>query len=375
MTMALTGACFAAAPLEAATVANGFSDAIFESGIQNATAMEFAPDGRLFVLQQTGQVRVVKQGTLLPTPFATLSVTSQDERGLLGIAFDPNFAVNQFVYFYHTVSSPVLRNRITRLTANGDVAAAGSATTIFEVDPLSSATNHNGGALHFGVDGKLYVAVGDNANRNNAPDLASQHGKILRINSNGTIPADNPFGGSSPVWARGLRNPYTFALQPGTGTLFINDVGENTWEEVNVGVAGANYGWPSTEGATSNPSFRSPLYAYPHSGATPSGCAISGGAFFLGRYHFADFCGHWIYSIDPSSPSTATLLASGISAPVDLKVGPDGALYYLDRGAGTVGVIRQLGGADVPIPLGALAALAGVLLAIGARRRLAAGRS
>ena len=138
---------------------------------------------------------------------------------------------------------------------------------ILELDNLSGATNHNGGALAFGPDGKLYAAVGENANGANAQTLANLHGKMLRLNSDGTIPTDNPFyttatGRNRAIWALGLRNPFTFAFNPNGPEMFINDVGQNTWEEINDGRAGANYGWPTTEGATSDPRFVSPRYAY-----------------------------------------------------------------------------------------------------------------
>ena len=119
----------------------------------------------------------------------------------------------------------------------------GSETILLELDNLSSATNHNGGALHFGVDGKLYIASGNNANNANSQTLTNLLGKMLRLNSDGTIPTDNPFynqptGKNRAIWAYGLRNPFTFGIQPGTGLMFVDDVGENTWEEINVGVAG-----------------------------------------------------------------------------------------------------------------------------------------
>jgi hypothetical protein len=218
---------------------------------------------------------------------------------------------------------------------------------------LSSATNHNGGAMHFGLDGKLYIAVGENANGANSPTLANPLGKMLRINSDGSIPADNPFfnlttGISRAIWALGLRNPFTFSFQPTTGRMFINDVGQNTWEEINDGIAGSNYGWPTTEGPTTNPSFRSPVYAYQHTASEPQGCAITGGAFYaglpaqfpaeyVGDYFFADYCGGWIYQLDDSGADpVVTWFASDISSPVDLAVGPDGGLYYLARGSGVV---------------------------------------
>jgi glucose/arabinose dehydrogenase len=337
---------------DGAVLPAGFAESLVAGGLQRPTAMAFAPDGRLFIAEQAGNVRVVSNGALLTTPFTTLTVNSSGERGVLGIAFDPAFPVNQFVYVYYTATTPVIHNRVSRFTANGNVAAPGSEVVIVELEPLT-ATNHNGGAIHFGPDGKLYIAVGENAVRDNAQTLDNRLGKILRINANGSIPADNPFfstatGENRAIWAIGLRNPYTFNFQTGTGAMFINDVGENSWEEINQGIAGANYGWPATEGATSDPRFRSPLYAYGHS----DGCAISGGAFyepgtaalpvqFAGSYFFADFCGGWIRRRTPSG--TIASLATGISGPVDLQVSADGALYYLARGSGSsTGVVYRI---------------------------------
>ena len=263
----------------AATVTAGFTDTLIASGLSRPTAMALAPDGRVFVCEQGGTLRVVKNGTLLTTPFVSVTVSSVGERGLLGVAFDLNFATNGFVYVYYTALTPTIHNRVSRFTAAGDVATAGSETIILELETLS-ATNHNGGAIHFGPDGKLYVAVGENAVGSNAQSLNNRLGKMLRINADGSIPSDNPFfttalGANRAIWALGLRNPFTFAFQPLSQNLFINDVGQNAWEEINLGVAGANYGWPTTEGETSDPAFRSPIYAYGHS----DGCAIAGGAF------------------------------------------------------------------------------------------------
>src|SRR5438034_893008 len=330
----------------AANLPSGFTETQFGSNLSGSpTAMAFAPDGRLFVCQQGGQLRVIKNGLLLSTPFVSLTVDSSGERGLLGIAFDPNFATNNYVYLYYTVPTSPIHNRVSRFTAAGDTAAPGSQAVILELNNLSSATNHNGGAIHFGWDGKLYIGVGENANGANAQSLSNLLGKMLRINADSTIPPDNPFyntatGNNRAIWALGLRNPFTFAFQPGTTRLFINGVRESTYEEINDGIAGSNYGWPTTEGPTSNPSFRSPIYFYSHG----TGCAIVGGAFYnppvpqfpssyLGKYFFADLCGDWIHVFNPAS-GMATDFASGINTPVDLHVGPDGALYYLDRGSG-----------------------------------------
>ena len=335
--------------LAAATLPTGFIETQI-SGLSGGTAMDFAPDGRLFVCLQGGNLRVIKNGALLPTPFLTLSVDSSGERGLLGVAFDPNFATNNFVYVYYTVPTAPIHNRVSRFTANGDVSVAGSELVLLNLDNLSSASNHNGGAIHFGPDGKLYIAVGENANGSNSQTLTNLLGKVLRINSNGTIPSDNPFfntaGARQEIWALGLRNPFTFAFQPGSGRMFINDVGQSTWEEINDGIAGSNYGWPTTEGPTSDPRFRAPLFAYGHGSSSTTGCAITGGAFynpatvqfpssFVGKYFFADLCTGWIRVFDPST-SMAAPFASGISNPVDLKVTADGSLYYLSIGSGSV---------------------------------------
>jgi glucose/arabinose dehydrogenase len=329
-----------------ATPPTGLVETTLATGIDSPTAMAIAPDGRIFVCSQTGALRVIKNGVLLPAPFVTLPVDSAGERGLLGIAFDPDFATNQFVYLYRTIAGISPHNRVSRFTANGDVVAAGSEKVILDLDPLSSATNHNGGALHFGPDRKLYIAVGDNANGSNSQTLNNLLGKILRLNPDGTIPSDNPFsqqvGGRHEIWAMGLRNPFTFAFNPTTGLMYINDVGLNTFEEIDLGQAGANYGWPSTEGPTSNASFKSPIYYYAHS----DGCAITGGAFYTpttpqfpssyeGKYFFADYCSGFIRTLDPSTKAVSGF-ATGASSPVDIQVGADGSLYYLARGTGSV---------------------------------------
>jgi glucose/arabinose dehydrogenase len=327
----------------AATLPAGFVETQIASGLSSPTAMDFAPDGRIFVCLQGGNLRVVKNGALLPTPFLTLTVDSSGERGLLGVAFDPAFATNNFVYVYYTVPGSPAHNRVSRFTANGDVAVGGSEMVLLNLDNLSSATNHNGGAIHFGPDGKLYVAVGENANGANSQTLTNLLGKVLRLNSDGTIPSDNPFfntaGARKEIWALGLRNPFT-------GRLFINDVGQSTWEEINDGIAGSNYGWPTTEGFTSDPNFRSPLFEYGHGSSSTTGCAIVGGGFYnpsvvqfpanyVGKYFFADLCTGWIRLFDPSN-NTAADFASGISSPVDLKVAADGSLYYLSIGSAGV---------------------------------------
>lgn len=358
----LGAALLSSLPAAAATLPSGFTETRVATGIINATAMAFAPDGRIFVAQQGGQLRVVKNGALLPTPFVTITVNSAGERGLLGVAFDPDFAVNQRVYVYYTATTPNIHNRVSRFTANGDVAQPGSEVVLLDINPLSSATNHNGGAIHFGPDNKLYIAVGENANGANSQTLTNLLGKILRINSDGSIPPNNPFfnqaiGKNRAIAVLGLRNPFTFAFQPGTRRAFINDVGENTWEEINDGLARANYGWPDSEGPTTTPGHTSPLFFYGHGFGGTVGCAITGGAFYnpgtvqfppsyVGRYFFADFCNGWIRVLDPAT-QTATPFASGISGPLDLHVADDGSLFYLARGSGSVWQVTFGAGLEV----------------------------
>lgn len=342
--------------VDAQTLLPGFARIQVGGTINSPTVMAFAPDGRIFVAQQSGALRVIKAGTLLTTPFVSLSVNSSGERGLIGVTFDPDFLSNNYIYVYYTVPSAGAGiapfNRISRFTANGDVALAGSEQIILNLDPLSSATNHNGGAIAFGIDGKLYVAVGDNANSSTPQNLDTYHGKFLRINKDGSAPSDNPFFSPTAseqrkrIWAYGLRNPYTFSIQPGTGKIFVNDVGQNAVEEINdATVGGRNFGWPAAEGTSTNPNFTNPTFLYNHTGAAPTGCAITGGTFFnpqfttypaayIGNYFFQDFCTNWIYSLDLSATPTAALFASSIGgSSVSLMTGPDGNLYYLSRGS------------------------------------------
>jgi glucose/arabinose dehydrogenase len=348
----------------APTLPPNFARSQVVGGLARPTAMEFAPDGRLFVAEQRGTLRVVKAGGTLAT-FLNISgrVDSAGERGLLGVAFDPNFSNNHYVYLYFThmaTSTTLAHNRVIRVTANGNRVREGSEELILRLNNLSSATNHNGGAIHFGRDGKLYVGVGDNANGANAQSLRNLKGKMLRINKDGTIPQDNPFydratGTNRTIWALGLRNPFSFAIQPHTHKMFIDDVGEARWEEINRGVAGANYGWPRYEGPESDPRYRNPVFAYRHGSTNTTGCAITGGAFYnpttrqfpsshVGDYFFADLCSGWIRELD-SATGAVSGFATGLSRPVDLKVSKSGSLYYLSRGggAGSVGKIRYTG--------------------------------
>lgn len=341
-----------------ATFIDGFAETTLATDLNRPTAMAVAPDGRVFVTEQDGAVRIIKNDSLLATPFLTRSVNSEGERGLLGIAFDPAFETNNFVYVYYTTPNSPIHNRVSRFTALGDVALPGSETVLLDLDNLSAARNHNGGAIHFGPDGKLYIAVGENGNANNSQTLGNLLGKMLRINPTpgNIIPADNPFvgtpGARGEIWALGFRNPYTFSVQPNNGRIYVNDVGQNTWEEINELVPGGNYGWPNTEGPTTNPNFISPVFAYQHDTGTPQGAAITGGAFynpaanqfpasFVGDYFFADVVAGFIYKYDLAT-DTATEFATGLAQPVDLQVDGDGELLYLARRGGELRAVRYV---------------------------------
>ncbi|MDP8973565.1 MAG: PQQ-dependent sugar dehydrogenase [Actinomycetota bacterium] len=275
---------------------------------------------------------------------------------------------DNYVYVYYTTVDTSVHNRVSRFPATEDtngnvVTEVEEEEILFELPPLS-ATNHNGGAIHFGQgegeEDKLYVAVGENARPSAAQPLGTTLGKMLRINKDGSIPTDNPFnartaGDNQAIWALGLRNPYSFDVQSETGRIFINDVGQKVWEEINDGVPGANYGWPVFEGPyryKKKGKKRRGYYGYPllHAYTHGSGCAITGGAFYnppsdanspfpddyLGDYFFADFCGGWIARYDIAT-DTATSFASGDGEfPVDLKVGSEGDLFFLARNPGSV---------------------------------------
>ena len=360
----------------------------------------WAPDGRLFVWQKNGVVRVIKQGVLLPTPFIDLSakVNTFDDRGFWGLAFHPDFANNGYVYMSYTFEhagnpndSNPRTSRLTRVTAsttNPDIAVPGSEVVILGsigIPPCSAypagadcipfdSGSHGMGNLQFAPDGTLFVGNGDGASADfadvaalGAQDITSWRGKILRIRDDGSAPSDNPFYDGtnsirSRVWLYGIRNPFRFMLNPTTNEPYFGDVGWNTWEELNRGMAGKNYGWPCYEGVNQQPQYQSaflqcrqlaasavtpPVYTYDHN----TGQALIGGPFYTGTtypeqyrgsFFFIDYGGNFIRRLQfdaSGNPAGVVSFATNAAAPVTIEQGPDGDLYYLSF---TTGQIRRI---------------------------------
>ena len=335
-----------APPIE---VPAGFSIETVCDGIDGAVTMDLARDGRVFICEQTGALRIVKDGKLLAEPFVRVAVDDYWERGLVGVALHPKFPETPFVYVHYVRAQPFPHHVISRFTADGDRAKEGSEQVLLEGENEDEHIGnfrgaHQGGAMRFGADGKLYVTLGEHTSRDPAQSLELLFGKLLRLNDDGSIPTDNPFfaetkGIYRAIYARGLRNPFGLAVQPGTGRMFINDVGQELFEEIDEAAPGANYGWPIAEGPANNrPEFAKPLHAYNRK----EGICISGGAFYspakpqfpaayVGKYFFADFSTQWIRTLDPAHPEQAEPFAAHLPGTVDLAVTPDGALLVLVR--------------------------------------------
>lgn len=334
-------------------------------------AIAIIPDGRILVAQKYGVLRMIKNDTLLSTPVITVPVSGSNERGLIGIAIDPNFAANHYFYLFYSATTPNFHNRISRFTMVGDTASLASEFVLTDLDPVTTSF-HNAGDMHFGADGKLYVSVGNDGVAENSPLLTNRLGKILRLNSDGTIPTDNPFyntasGLNRQIWAYGLRNPDRFAIQPGTNNLLINDVGEDHWEEIDQGIAGANYGWPTCEAACNpaQPGLTDPVYQQFHGDGDNYARAFIGSAFYnpanptfpsqyIGKYFFEDYVNGWIHVFDPATKTVQSFM-QGVPALVDMAVSDDGAIYYVqindaaNTGAGTVRKIQYTGQHNITI--------------------------
>ena len=234
------------------------------SGLNFPVGLSLAPDGRVFFNERlTGKIRIInQQWQLVPTQFCQIAIATNGEQGLLGLTLDPDFANNKFVYVYHTVSNP-LRNRVVRYT---DSSGSCTQETVI-LDDLPASTNHNGGIIQFGPDGKLYVIIGDAENTANAQSLTSLAGKVLRVNPDGSAPSDNPFisntnANAKKVFSLGHRNSYGFTFHGHTGHLWETENGPSDNDEINRVVSGGNYGWPTVRGIAGNANFRDPILAY-----------------------------------------------------------------------------------------------------------------
>lgn len=350
----------------------GFDNEPLITGLLQPTAIAFAPDGRMFILELLGRVRVVQPGQTQPDPIAVLNIPNvavgigDSGQGALNITLDPNFAANGYIYVFYTPKTPP-RDRVSRFTVVGNFANPNSETVIYQ-DDTDRGTWHLGGGVAFGPDGKLYVAIGDHHDESPGSEHVSQRlnslrGKVLRLNPDGTIPTDNPFyDGPGPnkdaIWTLGVRNPFRITFHPQTGGLYIGDVGgninETSVEEVNLGQPGANYGWPICEGSCDWPNLTDPLFSYSHNGRDAS---ITGGAFyygsqfpslFQGAYFYADYAQNWIryLTFDQGQPTSHYFepedgaLDGDYGEIVEIVIGPDGALYYVDLGRSWDGTLR-----------------------------------
>jgi len=332
--------------------------------------------GRLFIVAKGGRIRIVKAGSLLATPFLDISgsVSRGGEQGLLGLAFHPGFTTNRkfYVDFTNANGDTVIRE-YKASSANPNVTAAGSGRTLLTISQPYA--NHNGGMLAFGRDGYLYIGMGDGGDGgdpgNRAQDVRSLLGKLLRIDVNGTtatrayrVPASNPYvgrTGRNEIWQRGLRNPWRFSFDRSSGNLWIGDVGQNSWEEVDRAIRtstgpgrGVNWGWRVMEGRHCyNPSSgcnttgkKKPLVEYSH--ASNGRCAVTGGFVYRGSkitalagwYVYGDYCSGevWAVASGASYPGTPVRLLGPGSGRMISGFGQDnaGELYLCDMAAGAV---------------------------------------
>jgi len=349
------------APVRVTTLNPVFINEIVVPDITSATTLAFLPDGRMIVGELTENVWIVQPGASQADPDPFLEMDDSElfgEQGLMDIVLDPHFADDHYIYIFYTHGSAGRhnRNRVSRFTVSGNSALPESELVLWQ-DIVDAREEHHGGALAFGVDGKLFISLGEQFNPDEAQDLRSYHGKLLRINPDGTVPTDNPFyDGNGPnldaIWALGLRNPFRMSVDPVTGRLYIGDVGGNdvltSVEELNLGVAGANYGWPLCEGDCDLPGITSPIYSYPHNGR--DACIVAGFVYrgsqfpseYYGTFFVGDYVQNWLkrLTFDGAGNVIAALnfeppdgsKDGPYGDPVKLIEGPDGSLYYVDIG-------------------------------------------
>lgn len=304
-------------------------------------SIDFAPDRRIFFTERTGQVRVIKDGKLQPDAWIKVNAVETGESGLMGLALDPNFTQNHYVYLAYTYRNDggKLINRLVRFRDNPATGKGEEVNTL--LDGVAGGSVHDGGRVKFGPDGKLYWSTGDASIPQTAQDRESLSGKILRLNPDGSIPADNPFP-NSPVYSYGHRNPQGLAWQPGTGRLYETEHGPSgsapdcCRDEVNLIEPGKNYGWPVITGSRTQEGMVSPII---HSG--DNNTWAPGGATFVtrgpwqGSLLFTGLRGQALYhlTLDPADPRKVANLQSYFVQQYgrlrDVAEGPDGAIYLL----------------------------------------------
>ncbi|NAS23276.1 PKD domain-containing protein [Herbidospora sp. NEAU-GS84] len=343
-----------------------FDKTLLADGLDMPTAFRFAPDGRILIGEKNGAIRLIKNGVLQTAPMITLPTANADERGLLGLELDPDFATNHHVYVAYTRSDNF--NRLSRFTVTGDTIAAASELVLIQSNQQSNVFHH-GGELRFLPDGKLYWSLGMNTYNPNSQNLGTPHGKILRVNKDGTIPPDNPFaatpGAERSIWAYGLRNPFRWDVVPdgpNAGKILTGDVGGSEWEEINLIEKGANYGWPLAEGFCAGCGYANPVHTYPHTappaaaGSVTSLEIYTGGTFpaeYDNAVFFADYTLGFIkyLKMDEEFKSVISVNDFDLNAgtPVQLSTGPDGNLYQLNIYPGAFYKIAPSGGNRAPV--------------------------
>jgi len=309
-------------------------------GLDTPWAIDFAPDGRVFISERDGRIRIIERNQLQPEPWMSLEVAATSEAGLLGLALDPSFTKNRFVYVAYTYRTGVLtlRNRLVRLREDGKT-GKGVLDKIL-IDDVAGANNHDGGRVKFGPDGKLYWTMGDAQTTRHSQDLKSLNGKILRLNSDGSVPADNPFA-NSYVYSYGHRNPQGIAWQPGTGRLYSTEHGPSGFQgccrdEVNFIEPGKNYGWPEIRGDETKPGMVPPvIQAGTNETWAPTGVTFVSQGPWAGSLLFTGLRGQTLYRVvlDPNDPNKSQTVERHFFRRFgrlrDVVEGPDKALYLL----------------------------------------------
>jgi glucose/arabinose dehydrogenase len=323
-----------------AATAPDFAFEVVARNLNTPWAIDFAPDGRALLSERSGAIRVIEGGQLRAEPWMTLDVAQVGEAGLLGLALDPQFGENRFVYVAYTfrAANGGLQNRLVRLREDAKT-GRGTLDRVL-IDNVAGANNHDGARLRFGPDGKLYWTMGDAQNSSLAQNLRSLNGKIIRLNPDGSIPADNPFP-NSYVYSYGHRNPQGLAWQPGTGRLYSTEHGPSGFQgccrdEVNFIEAGKNYGWPVIRGDETKEGLISPVI---HAGINetwaPCGATFATAGPWAGSLLFTGLRGQTLYrlTLDRENPRTATSLERYFYRQFgrlrDIVEGPDRSLYLL----------------------------------------------